>query len=373
MDPASIMFVVLVVMGGWHAMKGGGRAATARRTANRKAATARGGTRNQAGTRRRAARQADLGYWGREIRLGFPEIRHGFAQGWREHQIALAQRDTDADAHRADNAHLLARLAAERAAHRHRMEIAQRRAAQPTMSDQLRAVPPQTYRQPLGDPIGDEHVGAPGKECTNPKCSCHDDHNGLDPQTRDLLDRQAREAQQRMQKIIDDGPNMEHRPPGTPPGAPQAGRTGTPVTDWGPGNIGTIGPVMPPDDMHPVGSGAPGPQPLGGAPVTDFNLDQILSTASSAQDLADHAVNEELLDRVVTMSDEIGAVVPTDATANGHAGEAAAATSKIKEGFGELTEASRALHDHMDKTYTAQQDALDASGEEQPKEGLLQH
>jgi hypothetical protein len=163
MDPVTGLIFVIAVL--WSCREGGravSRSVGTRRTAAAHRATARGGTHDAAARKRRAARQATIGFWAGETRRGFPDTRHGFAQGWREHRLALAQRERDTAGHKADTEGLIARLRAETAAHLHRLQVAQRQTSQPpTMSQQLRAQPvrgaagtqAQTFRQPLGDPI----------------------------------------------------------------------------------------------------------------------------------------------------------------------------------------------------------------------------
>ena len=284
-----IIFGALVLYGIFWAGREGIRAGSTHRANSRQRALSRGGTHNRGGSDRRAARQATAGYWANAIRHGFPVERHGFTQGWREHQQAMTERQRDGAKHQADLAHLLTRLRAETAAHRHRMLVAQRMGP-PTMSAQLRATPVRGQAASTPSPVmtGDPHMGAPTATCTNKQCSCH--ANTMPP--------------------------LGGQTPGTPPANGQAP-----------------------------------PAPTNGGSGMDYNLDQIVELAGKLKDHADNAVAESDLDQAPVMADAIGHLVPTDATTNGLAGDVAAASLKIKEGNAELLEASAALQQRAEETY----------------------
>ena len=354
-----IIFGVLVIYGIFWAGREGIRAGGTARTSARQRAVTRGGTHNRGGSARRAARQATAGYWANAIRHGFPVEREGFGRGWREHQQAMTERQRDGAKHRADLAHLLARLQAETAAHRHRMNIAQRMGP-PTMSAQLRATPvrgqaastvpgqpfatrPPKPVPPGPSPTGDPHMGAPTATCTNKNCSCH---------------------------VTDTPPLADGKTPGAPPANGQA--PPAPTTNGGTMTMPEHGQDRPGHDVSPTGAWYPGGGGGGGG-GSDFNLDQIVETAGQLQADADNSVNTGLLAKAPVMADAIGHLVPTDQTTNGIAGDVAAAALKVQEGYGELQDAAAALKARSETVYRQLQEAKDASGEDLPEPQLLEH
>jgi hypothetical protein len=289
MDP----FVAALFLYGFYcAVRDMGRAMS-RDTAQVRARTPRRG--NDRVAQRRAASRAVMGFWGREARHGFPVARHGFTNGWRDHQVAMARRERDSTRHAADSAHLLNKLRAETAAHHHRLATAQReREHPPTMSDQLAAEPVTGRAEQAG---GDPPAAGNGHPASQPAAS----GNGH----------------------------------GQQPGLATTGGSGM-----------TTG--------------------------TDFNYQQTITTAESLEGLADHAVNNELLDQATQMADALGQMVPTDADTNGKAGDVAAAAQAVKEAYARLTDAASALKTRVEQTYGQVQEAKDASGEELPQPEFVQ-
>ncbi|HYK70408.1 MAG TPA: hypothetical protein VEV45_20860 [Streptosporangiaceae bacterium] len=154
MPIVAILFLVGVFYAVREAGKETGRAIGKRRASppSRNAAAA---------TRQR--RQETAGWWAGEARRGFPTTRHGFRTGWNDHKLAAKQRERDRAKQGADHELQHLTLDQEITAHNHRMQVAARqRQQQPTMSQQLAAVPPQQFRQPLGDPIEDDPPLADG-------------------------------------------------------------------------------------------------------------------------------------------------------------------------------------------------------------------
>ena len=123
---------------------------------------ARAGTTPAQRAKARAARATVAGYWAGEISRGLPHARHGWAKGWGEHRASRAEIERDHARVAADYENRIARVRAEMAAHRHRLQVARERNARPpTMTEQL-----ETERQ-----NGDHLMRS--QDCTDPDCSCH--------------------------------------------------------------------------------------------------------------------------------------------------------------------------------------------------------
>jgi hypothetical protein len=307
MDPVTGLIFVLGVL--W-AARGSGRAVARshrkHRANARKTATTHGTAKNRAGSGRRVANAATIGYWANEVRHGLPDIKHGWAQGWREHQLAVAQRETDTAQHKADHQGLLNDLRAQAAAHQHRLEVAaaKYRAGPPTMTEQLQAVPPHTLRQPMGDPVGDDPPLADGKTagngsprqnghnpmtCRNPGCECH-----------------------------------QNQP-----------------------------------SPAPAGNGSA--PPSGGS--VDFNYEQSVKTSDDLIAAADGAVNDELLTSAVGLADGLGAMVPDDGTTNGIAADVVTAVKDVQEAYQRLQDSAAAMKERLTSTYGPTHEDVQASGE----------
>lgn len=162
MDPVSVLAGILFIVGVVNGCRVAGRAvsrsAGQARTRSRKAATARGGKTDAQAHARRAARQATWGWWGTEIRHGFPVTRNGFHAGWRDHKNARAQGDLDRAAGTADLEARLTQIRQAIAAHQRRIDAerrkreraAQRRAGERTGVRRVGAPPPQDQAPPNG-------------------------------------------------------------------------------------------------------------------------------------------------------------------------------------------------------------------------------
>ena len=290
-------------------------AVRSRRAGTRDTASQRGTSTHRVGSTRRAARSAGLGYWLHAIRHGFPVEREGIARGWRDHQHAAQTAQTDGTRERADHDGVLARLRAEAAAHKHRLEVAARQrqhAGHPNMSDQLRAAPvtgagdPQPPEEPIGDP---HHMGAPGKDCTNPDCSCH--------KTPPLAD-------------------------GSTPGAPPA------------------------SNGH-----SPGPASNGG-PMTDTTIDSTSQGAEGVKTLADHSSNNADLESMIQICDGLDEATNGDKDCAAAGMELVQAIRARQAADTAMSEAAGTLQNEVEK-YRQVQEARDASGKELPKDGFVAH
>ena len=286
-------------------------AVRSRRAGTRQAASQRGTSTHRVGSTRRAARSAGLGYWLHAIRHGFPVEREGIARGWRDHQHAMTTAQTDGTRERAEHDSVLARLRAEAAAHKHRLETAARQrqqAGHPTMSDQLRATPV-TGQAQTGDP---HHMGAPGASCTNPDCSCH--------KTPPLADGQTA---------------------GAPPtnGRAQPG----PATNGGPMSTGT-----------------------------DTTLDSTSQGSENVKTLADHSTNNADLESMIQICDGLDEATNGDSDCGGRGMELVQAIRARQQADTAMGEAAQALQDEVEK-YRAIQEGRDASGKELPKDGFVAH
>jgi hypothetical protein len=129
----------------WACQRGGrhvrGKLGHARQQA-RTAAASRGGHHDSDAVKRRAARQATVGFWAGEARHGFPVFRHGFEEGWAEHQHEMARRERDRAARQADHAEQQRTWRDEAAGHWRRLDRAR---------GQDGATPPHSADPPLPD------------------------------------------------------------------------------------------------------------------------------------------------------------------------------------------------------------------------------
>jgi hypothetical protein len=323
MDPVTGLIFVLGVL--WAARSSGRAVARSHRSHRAKAkqnATAHGTARNRAGSQRRVANAATLGYWANEVRHGLPDIKHGWAQGQREQRVALAGRETDAARHRADSEGIIARLRAEAAAHQHRLQVAQRQTSQPpTMSQQLRATPVR---------------GAAGGQVTSPFPK---GFTYRDPKTHHLI------------QVIDDQGNWIDLD------APDPENGHDPMTCKDPGC------ACHQKQPSPAAAGNGSAPPTGGTSVTDFNYEASVELADKLITAAEQGINDELVNQATQMADGLAGMIPDDSTTQGQAGELATTAEQIRELHKRLQDQATAMKDRLTTTYGQTHESVLASGE----------
>src|SRR5215469_10828020 len=134
---------------------------------------------------RRAATQANIGWWMGEAGRGFPVTREGFRAGWDNHRHALADRQRQRTARQADQAIERQGWRAETASHLRRLEIAaERYRSGPQMTDQLRAAMRYRIRQLAGEqPLPEADPGTHLPDGTTP--GQPPPRHGSPPETQD--------------------------------------------------------------------------------------------------------------------------------------------------------------------------------------------
>lgn len=283
--------------------------AGAARAKARTQATARGGRADHDAVRRRAARQATLGYWAGEVRHGFPHLRAGFARGWDDHR------------------HIMAQLEHERVKRRHDQAAEQlnlRRSIEAYLAHwQTLLAQQQTAQQPAPAPAGPLMAPPPAQPSAQP------------PPTP--------------------GEDMDSHPPGcicpyhriyAPPPHPQA---------------------------KPAPAGAGTTANNGGTTVGEINYDAVIATAQQLITAADHAVNDKDLEAATTLADGLGGLLPDDSATLGLAADLVSAVQKVQDGNKEMQDAAAALKTRVEGTYGPVQDAVDGSGVRAPQPEFTDH
>jgi hypothetical protein len=269
--------------------------------------SARAGTTPASRAKARTARLAASGYWAGEIAHGLPHARRGWAQGWAEHRVSREEAARDHARVTADHEGRIARIRAEMAAHKHRLQVARDRAAKPTMTDQLKAER--------------DNMRQRGNGCTDKDCDCH---------------KEDKPAQ---------------NPGGKPPGQRAPGSGDPPLPD---GNTPGNGPPGPSNGHNPGGNKV---SESGG----DFNYDGVLQVCDELVAEAEEAANSPAIDKASALSDELGAMLNNDSGALSKAASVTKDAQDAKTAASQLVEDAQALKDHVVTNYGPIKEAVDAS------------
>jgi hypothetical protein len=265
---------------------------------------ARQGTSPAQRAKARAARAAVGGFWAGEVFRGLPHARHGWAKGWNEHKLSRAEAERDHAGAVADHQSQIARVRAEMAAHKHRLEVARKQAAEPTMTDQLDA---EKRRIAAGN---GEHDMARGAGCTDPDCSCH----------------------------ASDPPLADGQTPGNGPASN--------------GHKASNGQAS---------SNGRSPSTTGGA-VSDLNYDTTVEQCDEAISACEQGLDTgEVVNKITTMADELGQVIRNDSTAAGKAVDAASHLAAMQKERDQAMDALTGLKEHVVSNYGPVQETQDAA------------
>jgi hypothetical protein len=104
----------------------------------------------------------------------------------------------------------------------------------------------------------------------------------------------------------------------------------------------------------------------------EANYDAVLETCGKIVSLADEVAANGDLATALTMTDQLGAMVPGDGTTLGAAGDLAAAIKATQTAIREVQERATALSARVSSTYGAVKEAKEASGEKLPEKEFVE-
>ena len=320
-----ILLGLLLVYGVLYAGRSAGRhvggQVAAARTRARAAATARGGHHNREAVKRRAARQATIGYWAGEAGHLFPGIRHGFRRGWHQHQQAL-------DDWKRERLEMGTDRAEREAGWRERLLDHSRRVAEASERG---------YERDYDDPPDGKTSGGPRENNDPPD-----------------------DGKPRRTWIVHDDGDVD--------GPYTTGEAAGKADEAGPGARIVISPTRP----QPGGTAnSNGDQDMGHTGTADTTLSQAIADAEELAQAADQAVNDQALAKASGLSDKIQQALPNDREVPALAHDVENAAQDVQAAGKRLTDAAQAYKGKLEG-YRPMQDALAASsGDDVPAEGFL--
>lgn len=313
MDPFSLIFILLAIYGGLHAVKNGvkvGRASAALSRTSAQGKLPKGSNRQiMADTRRRAT----VGWWAREVGNGFPVTLGGVRQGWAAHNEAHAE-------HAANTTEKRATVAERIADHKRRMEAAQAR---------LDAAKPDTSVLPIPVRVVPGHpVMAPPPPVSQAPASQAAGTNGQTSNTQPI------------------SPEEWMNDPSATCSDPTCPYCHVPS-----GSNGTSG--------QP--SGQPSASPTGGT-MSDLSYDGMIATCEKIQHHIDQTVHTQELSEAETMADQMGPALPDDTESLGLVGDLVSALHAVKAAQMRAAELAQALKNTIEKNHGAANEAAKATG-----------
>ena len=97
--------------------------------------------------------------------------------------------------------------------------------------------------------------------------------------------------------------------------------------------------------------------------MTDFNYPEAVAKAERVTQISDTAINDRDLEEATQLADGLGAMIPSDGTTLGHAGDVVTAINDVRAAHQRLADASAALKSRLETTYGPTHEDVQASGE----------